>query len=762
MTARPWGCPRKGRRVTARFRRGAAAGLAALAAAGWPGPAPPAGAQVPAAPGLAAPRPGAALDEAARKAFEGDLDEALALLRPVAADAAAPEPVRARAAFLLGALLLRAARPAEAAAALEAAAGDRLVGDYALARLAQARRAEGDPRGSARALARLLVDHVGSPLADTAWRDLGRAAADAGDLPSAEGALREALSRSRGGTARAEIQWLLAEVLVRAGRPAEAAPLLRDIGLGTPAAREADRALELLAALPGAAPLADDERFQRAMRLYRGGAHARAARELVPFAEGTGPHAAQARLALGIARFHAREYQDTIRTLEPLLGDPAAGGRAEVQFWVARAHGRLGDRVRFLALLEDLVATAPRHRRADEALFFLAAGYIGEGRRDRAADAYERLMRHYPQSDRFDGAQWGKAWLAYRDGRHARAAKTFHKLGARAAGWWAQATYWEGRALEGAGRPAEARGLYAQVARGYDAYYGRLARARLAGAPEALPAAPPQPAASPGAPLQRDRLAVARAVAELWLADEAAEEYGRLVRDHPEDRGLVAEAVAAFLRLQRMDKAVGVARRVLWPQYVQAGGAPPIPAFWDALYPQGYWNVVLEKASRRRLDPFLVLAIIREESAFAPQAVSPAGARGLMQVMPFTATRLAGAHGLPPPGAGASLEEPRYNIALGTAELADLLAEFKGDLVPALAAYNAGPHHVRRWIQERGYAGPEEFVEEIPFDETRTYVKRVLGTFGRYRALYAATAPSSNVQGPPSTVTNEASGAGGR
>jgi soluble lytic murein transglycosylase len=710
-----------------------------------------------------APAPEAALAAAARTAFEGRLEEAIAAVHPLATDAAVTEGVRARANFLLGVLLLRAGRPAEAAAPLEAGGGDPVLADYALARLGLARRAAGDPKGATRALARLLASYPASPLADPAWRDLGRAALEAGDLPSGEAALREALARARTTAVRAEVQLLLAEGLGQAGRPAEAAPLLRDLWLTMPAAREADRAVELLQTLPGApSSFSDDERFQRAMRLYRGGAYAKAARELTPFAAEAGPRAAQARLALGIARFQAREYAEAIRTLEPFLGEPGGSGRAEVLFWLARCHGRLGDRARSLALLEELVATAPNHRRADEALLFLAAGYIEEGRGDRAADAFERLMRLHPQSDRFETALWGRGWLWYREGQYARAAGAFRKLAGRAAGWRAQAGYWEGRALEAAGRPAEARRLYAELTRGYDAYYARLARARLGNEAPPGVALPPGAAGNrpggektaAGAPADRGRLAVARALAALWLADEASEEYAALVRERPEDRALVAEAVNAALRLQRMDRALALAKRVLWPQYAQSGGTPPIAAFWDALYPQGYWNLVADRTAALRLDPYLVLALIREESGFAPQAVSPVGARGLMQLMPSTAARLAGAHRLPAPGAGLAIEEPWYNITLGTAELADLLDEFKGDFALVLAGYNAGPHHVRRWIRERGYAGPEEFVEEIPFEETRGYVKRVLGSYDRYRALYA----QSQVPSPKSQVERPGSG----
>jgi soluble lytic murein transglycosylase len=696
--------------------------------------------------GTAAPAPETALGSAARLAFDGNVTDAIAALRPLVDGPATPETVRVRARFLLGVFLLRTGRPAEAGPALEAAVANPLLAEYALFRLAQARRAAGDPAGAAQSLARLVGQYPKSPLADAAWRERGRAAAEAGDLASAESALREALARNRGDAAKAELRLLLAEVLLRAGRPSEAISLLRDLWLTIPAAREADRALEILATLPapgpgGASPAAftEAERFQRAMRLFRGGAYGKAARELTPFAEGGGPNTTQARQALGVSRFFTREYGEAIRTLEPLLKDSARDGRAEALFWVARSHGRLGDRAQFIAWLEELLASAPQHRRADEALFFLANGYIWDRRRDRAGQSLERLLRDYPRSDRFEAALWGRGWLWYQDGQYQQAAAAFQKLAARAPGWWAQATYWKGRAREAAGRKAEARRLYGEVARRHDAYYRSLARARLGGDAPPTPGLAAAAAPAPGPPADQARLAVARALASLWLAEEAGDEYWNLVREHPEDRGLVAEAAGALLRLERIDRAVGIAKRVLWPQYVQSGGTPPIPGFWELLYPRGYWGLVTAEGAARRLDPYLVLALIREESAFAPQALSPAGARGLMQLRPATAARVASAHGLSPPGKdGPALEEPWYNIRLGSAELAALLDEFKGNLVLALAAYNSGPHNVQRWLLERGYLGPEEFVEEIPFDETRNYVKRVLGSYERYRQLHAA------------------------
>ena len=132
----------------------------------------------------------------------------------------------------------------------------------------------------------------------------------------------------------------------------------------------------------------------------------------------------------------------------------------------------------------------------------------------------------------------------------------------------------------------------------------------------------------------------------------------------------------------------------------------------------------------------LVLALIREESAFAPRAVSRAGARGLMQLMPQTADLVAREHKLPPV-APAALETPEGTSGSGRSTW-PTCPGFGGNLSLTLAAYNAGKQAVQRWLQRFGFADEVEFVEDIPYTETRNYVKRVLGNYERYQALYGA------------------------
>ena len=154
---------------------------------------------------------------------------------------------------------------------------------------------------------------------------------------------------------------------------------------------------------------------------------------------------------------------------------------------------------------------------------------------------------------------------------------------------------------------------------------------------------------------------------------------------------------------------------------------------WDILFPVRHWEAISEQAARVKIDSNLVLAVIRQESAFNEKARSKANARGLMQILPSTGRKLAKQARITRYNAK-KLYQAETNIALGTRYLASLLQQYgKSEL--ALAAYNAGDSRVDRWLKEWGNLDMAEFVEQIPFSETRAYVKQVLNNRVRYGLL---------------------------
>ena len=171
-----------------------------------------------------------------------------------------------------------------------------------------------------------------------------------------------------------------------------------------------------------------------------------------------------------------------------------------------------------------------------------------------------------------------------------------------------------------------------------------------------------------------------------------------------------------------------------YPQYMAAGGEQLPDEIQRVLFPLEYWPLIQKAARARELDPYLVAALVGQESTFDPLVRSPANAVGLMQILPSTGKiwgRRIGIRGY----STARLTEPEVNVLIGTAYFRELLREFGGAHF-ALAGYNAGENRVRRWRQERPALPQDEFIDDIPFPETQNYVKRILGTAHDYRRLY--------------------------
>ena len=159
--------------------------------------------------------------------------------------------------------------------------------------------------------------------------------------------------------------------------------------------------------------------------------------------------------------------------------------------------------------------------------------------------------------------------------------------------------------------------------------------------------------------------------------------------------------------------------------------------YWRLLFPQPYWTELVADAGKNGLDPYLVASLIRQESEFNAGAISPANAYGLMQLLPSVGKAEARKQGLKV-FATSQLLNPTVNLELGTANLKQVLDRFGGQVEYALAAYNAGDTPIRQWLASNDYKDVPEFVESIPYTETRDYVQAIIRNREMYRALYPA------------------------
>jgi soluble lytic murein transglycosylase len=190
-----------------------------------------------------------------------------------------------------------------------------------------------------------------------------------------------------------------------------------------------------------------------------------------------------------------------------------------------------------------------------------------------------------------------------------------------------------------------------------------------------------------------------------------------------------------------------------YPQYLAAGGEDLPPEVLRVIFPLDYWPLIRKYSEAQSLDPYLMAALIAQESTFTADIRSAANAYGLMQLIPSAGRQYARKAGL---GRYSQrlLTQPESNVRMGMAYFKDLSDRFGGNHF-ALAGYNAGPHRVSRWISERPAVAQDEFIDDIPFPETQAYVKRILGTAEDYRRLYGAGGPLA----PPALVATVTSAA---
>jgi soluble lytic murein transglycosylase len=265
------------------------------------------------------------------------------------------------------------------------------------------------------------------------------------------------------------------------------------------------------------------------------------------------------------------------------------------------------------------------------------------------------------------------------------------------------------------------------------------------------------PVLDPGPLRDHPRLRAALRLLRMGLGDEAAEELRALDLGEP---GGVAAAVAgtvtapgpgasgagpAFAVAALLDLAGDhrSAHGILKAQGRAVLRSPPegeAVGLWRIAYPPAFRDEVERWSAPVQVPPDLLQALMREESALDPAVISQAGAIGLTQLMPSTAQSVAKRLGIGPISSS-SLTDPATNIRIGAAYLGELLGRYGRQPALALAAYNAGSGAVRRWLEARGSLELDEFVEEIPIEETRGYVKRVLRTFAAYRLLSGSPHP---------------------
>ncbi|MFH1812082.1 MAG: transglycosylase SLT domain-containing protein [Pseudomonadota bacterium] len=682
----------------------------------------------------------------------GRIDLALPLFQALyqRAAAAGDGAVAARLAIRMGDVLLVSAHPAEAAGWYQRAQADDVMLRATLG-LAQSLRRAGQPAQALEAIERTgprglpLTDVLRAPLLAEAARD-------------ARGAGQPDL----GITMLAEL-WAShpADVLTVPGFPVDEDPFL-----GADLAAIQRRAGPLGAVIR-AERLLEASQLEQALQASRA----------VKTDEAT--LSCRAGYVEGKSLRNLRRHSQAARVLEPLSRRcPEQAPRA--LYLLGMVSGFRGQNAQALAAYDRFAENFPAHEYTDDVLFFSGDVLSRQGRHAEAERFYQKVVDQHPTGDYAPEARWRLAWGAFLDGKQALARDRLDAIARAEAGApdsrpYQQAVYWRARlglaggqitrpdgerAVSGAGpadavardeREAAIDDLEGLLRADPTSYYGVLARTLLhRQVPERAAnldrwmveqAVQVQQAASQVASIVVPDLAAARlghALVQAALDEEAVELLNTIDGSSLDMPGVLA--VAEDLRRAGDTHAAHWLVRKRAERELVGRPDPADAALWHAGYPRGYSDAVSRWAQSRSLDENLVYGLIREESAFDAPVVSWAGAVGLMQLMPSTARDEAALDRV----ADFKVErltEPDLNVRLGSAHIARRIRTFDGNPALAIAAYNAGPNAVKKWMAASPTADLDVSIENIPIEQTRGYTKRVLRSWSVYRFLYTPDAP---------------------
>ena len=557
----------------------------------------------------------------------------------------------------------------------------------------------------------------------------GDLARRAGDEEAARAAWQRALRGA--GKQKAELRLALARSFERHGAPQRAGEQYLKLWLETPTEAAAEQAEERLGALEseGAVPArSPGDWLRRADSLFaeRRSEAALAAYQRVANDYPAAGEEERERAAFGAGRcqFRLRRYAEAVTAFASLPD----GSRAD--FWEARSLARSGRVENAIEAFLRLADTA-HGELALRARYLAALLHHGRGRHAPARAHFEAILRAPDENGALTrAALWQLAWADYRTGNYDAARRRFVDLSGRFGNPLEalRPRYWAARALEETSAETAERELLA-IANEYPlSYYGWQAARRLR-APPVKPT--PNPLRDTGSSLSTEQLRRPQVLIAAELADLARAELIALrgAARHPRDRIAVAALQAHLGEHHDAFRTVVIPYKRILARGVGRG----LEELWRLAWPRPWPRLVGELPASGH-DPAVLWSVMREESGYRPRVISITGARGLLQIMPETGAQLARHAGLAAYGDNL-LMLPRVNVQLGALYLRRLSARFEGDLAAAVASYNAGPRAVGSWRTEE-VVEDDVWIESIPYQQTRNYVKRVLRSVAVYRRLY--------------------------
>ena len=413
----------------------------------------------------------------------------------------------------------------------------------------------------------------------------------------------------------------------------------------------------------------------------------------------------------------------------------------EALFYLGRCAIKRGQDLTGTTRFREFVRRYPNAKTASEALWQAAMAYERRGRHSDARKLFIALAKTYPKSTYADQAAWRAGFALYQTRQYTAASKAFLRLSRQTSESYMrdQGYYWAGKSYQKLGQKAEAQFWIERASEGFPtSYYSTRAHAVLGKTANAYIEVP-----QPGEHLSigqsytpSTHIPKGDILASIGLYRDAEREYDRARRSLGRNLFALDDLKPRYERVRAMHKALQVSAQIVMLERIK--GISMTRASFRRLYPTYYWGEINQVARKMNLDPNLMIAIMRQESAFNTTAVSRAGARGLMQVMPQTGRNMARLVKLKN-FSTADLHDPHTSILLGGKHLSDHMKAFRKDkqrqLSLALSAYNAGLDAAKRWEKRLTKQDVDEFIERIPYKETRNYVKLVYRNYRVYSYL---------------------------
>jgi len=430
-------------------------------------------------------------------------------------------------------------------------------------------------------------------------------------------------------------------------------------------------------------------------------------------------------VAYGTVLFRLRKYPEAMTQFARIRAP--ANLAAAAQYQRARAQVALGNTDAARTTLRSITTAFPKDTSAASAMLLLADLATDENRDQDAKQTLVAMLKRFPTGRHATNARFRAGMISYIQGDRRAAAAQLDSLVARDSNSTEAlaAQYWAGRSYAALGDKTRSRARWSSIIKSDPlSYYAVLAAKRLDTTLVASDRSAPNYARIPVVDSAVNRVV---GLKDVGMDVEAGFENDRLFRDALANPTRMVATAHALAGGDQASRSIALGRRAI----DEIGHSPDN---FRLYFPVLERETLISSSKENGLDPVLVAALIRQESNFNPQATSPVGARGLMQLMPAVGKDVAAAKGIGPWDPDL-LYQPATNIKLGTAHLSGLVHKYP-DVVKTLAAYNAGESRVEKWSTKAGASDPEVFTERIPFVETRDYVRIILRNRAYYQALY--------------------------